>query len=73
MTFGVYRSRWSRQGSMMLKSEHDRRGGDDRIIANGGRQDEFDELTEASHKTSREVLLRQQVKRNTMEGDEDDQ
>ena len=58
---------------MMLKSEHSRRGGDDRIIANSGRQDELDELTEASHKASCEVSLRQQVKGKTMEGDEDDQ
>ena len=38
--------------SMMLKSEHGRRGGDDRIIANDGQQDELDELTEAPHKAS---------------------
>jgi len=29
----------------MLRSEHSRREGDDRIIANGGRQDELDEIT----------------------------
>ena len=49
-----------------------RRRGDDRIIASGGRQDELDELTEASHKTSHGGSLRQQVKK-TAEGDEDDQ
>ena len=58
---------------MMLKSEHGRRGGDDRIIANGGRQDELDELMEASHKASHGFSLRQQVKRKTTEGDENDQ
>ena len=54
----------------MLKSEHDRCGGDDRIMANDGRQDE---LTEAPHKASHGGSLRQQVKGKTMEGDEDDQ
>ena len=54
---------------MMLKSEHGRRRDDDQIIVNGGRQDELDELTKASH----EVSLRQQVKEKTTEGDEDDQ
>ena len=58
---------------MMLKSEHGRRGGNARIIANGGRQDELDKLTEASHKASHEVSLWQQVKEKTTEGDEDDQ
>jgi len=57
----------------MLRSEHGRRSGDDRIIANGGRQDELDELTEASHKVSHGGSLRQQVKGKTVEGDEDDQ
>ena len=57
----------------MLRSEHGRRRGDDRIIANGGRQDELDELTEASHKASHGGSLRQQVKGKTSEGDEDDQ
>ena len=57
----------------MLRSKYDRRGGDDLIIANGGRQDELDELTEASHKASHGGSLRQQVKGKTMEGDEDDQ
>ena len=56
----------------MLRSEYGRCEGDDRIIANDGRQDELDELTEASHKASHGGLLRQQVKRKTMEGDEDD-
>ena len=36
----------------MLKSEHSRHGRDDRIIADGRRQGELDELTEALHKTS---------------------
>ena len=58
---------------MMLRFEHSRRSGDDRIIANGGWQDELDELTEASHKTSDGGSLRQQVKEKTMEGDKDDQ
>jgi len=58
---------------MMLRSEHGRRGGDDWIIANGGRQDELDELTEASHKASHGGSLRQRVKEKTAEGDEDDQ
>ena len=56
----------------MLTSEHDRRGGNDRIITKGGRQDELNELTEASHKASHGGSLRQQVKRKTMEGDGDD-
>ena len=54
----------------MLRSEHGRRGGDDRIIANSGRQDE---LMEASHKASYGGSLRQQVKEKTAEGDDDDQ
>ena len=57
----------------MLKSEHGRCEGNDRIIANGGQQDGFDELTEASHKTSHGGSLRQQVKGKIAEGDEDDQ
>jgi len=57
----------------MLKSEHDKHESDDRIIANGGRQDRLDEFTEAPHKTSHEGSLRQQVKGKTTEGDEDDQ
>ena len=55
----------------MLKSEHGRYGGDDRIIANDGRQDELDELTEVSHKASHRGSL-WQVKEKTAEGDEDD-
>ena len=43
------------QGSMMLRSEHGRRKGDDRIIANDGQQDKIDELTKASHKPSMEA------------------
>ena len=39
----------------MLRSEQGRHGGDDRIIANGGRQDELDELTETSHKNPMEA------------------
>ena len=58
---------------MRLRSQHGRRGGDDRIITNGGRQDELDELMEASHKASHGGSLRQQVKGKTAEGDEDDQ
>ena len=58
---------------MIVKIEHGRHRGDDRIIANGGRQDELDELIEASHKASHGGSLRQQVKRKTTEGDEDDQ
>ena len=58
---------------MMLISEHGRRSGDDRIIANGGWQDEVDELTEASHKASHGGSLWQQVKEKTTEGNEDDQ
>ena len=57
----------------MLRSEHGRRSGDDRIIANGGQQVELNELTEASHKASHEVSMRQQVKGKTTESDEDDQ
>ena len=53
---------------MMLKSEHGRHGGDDRIIAKCGRQDELDELTKASHRG----LLWQQVKEKIAKGDEDD-
>jgi len=49
----------------MLRSEHNRRGGDDQIIANGGRQDEFDELIEASHKESHGGSLGQQVKKKS--------
>ena len=57
----------------MLRSEHSKREGD-QIIANGGRQDELDELTEASHKASHKGSLRQQVKeKKTMVGDENDQ
>ena len=56
---------------MMLTSKYDRRGGDDRIIANGGWQDKLDELTEASHKASHEGSLRQQFKEKIAEGDED--
>jgi len=41
----------------VLRSEHSKCEGDDRIIANGGRQDELDELTEASHKASHGGLL----------------
>ena len=58
---------------MMLKSEHDRRDSDDRIITNDGWQDELDEITEASHKASYRGSLRQQVKGKTAEGDEGDQ
>ena len=58
---------------MMLRSEHGRRESDDRIIANDGRQDELDKLTEASHKASHGGSLRQQVKEKTAESDEDDQ
>jgi len=47
---------------LMLKSEHGRCEGDDRIIANGGWQDGLDELTETSHKESHGGSLRQQVK-----------
>ena len=54
---------------MILRSEHGRRGGDDRIIANGG---QYDELTEASHKASHRGSLWQQVKK-AAEGDKDDQ
>ena len=57
----------------MLRSEHGRHGGDDRIIANDRQQDELDELTEESHKASHGGSLRQQVKGKTAEGDEDDQ
>ena len=57
----------------MLISEHGRRGDDDWIIANGGRQDELDELTEVSYKASHGGSLRQEVKGKTVEGDEDDQ
>jgi len=57
----------------MLRSEYDRRGGDDRIITNGRRLDELDELTEASHKISQGGSLRYQVKGKITEGDEDDQ
>jgi len=57
----------------MLRFEHSRRSGDDRIIANGGWQDELDELTEASRKVSHRGSLRQQVKRKTADSDEDDQ
>jgi len=46
----------------MLRSEHGRCGGDDHITANGGQQDELDELTEASHKASHGDSLWQQVK-----------
>jgi len=53
----------------MLRSEYGRRSGDDRIIANGRRQDELDELTEASHGGS----LRQQIKEKTTKGDENQQ
>ena len=56
----------------MLRSEHGRRGGDDRIIANGERQDGLDELTVASHKASHGDSLWQQVKEKIAEGDEDD-
>ena len=70
MTFGVYWSRWSHQDLIMLRSEYGRCRGDDRIIANGGRQDK---LTEASHKASHGGSLWQQVKRKTTEGDEDNQ
>ena len=58
---------------MMLRSEHGRCVGDDRIIATGRRQDELDELTEASHKASHGGSLWQQVKEKIAEGDEDDQ
>jgi len=58
---------------MILRSEHGTRCGDDRIIANGRRQDELDELTEASHKESHGGSLWQQVKEKIAEGDEDDQ
>jgi len=58
----------------MLRSKHGRRNDDDRIIANGGRQDELDKLAEASHKASPGGSLWQQVKgKKTGEGDEDDQ
>ena len=53
----------------MLRSEHGKRGGDDRIIANDGQQDKLDELYKAFHEGS----LWQQVKEKTVEGDEDDQ
>jgi len=46
---------------MMLRSEHGRHKGDDRIITNGGRQDVLDEHTEASHKAPYGGSLRQQV------------
>jgi len=46
--------RWSRQDSIMLRSEHSKRRGDDWIIANGEQQDE---LMEASHKASHRGLL----------------
>ena len=55
---------------MILKFEPGRRGGDDRIIANGGGQVELDELTEALHKASHGVSLQQQVKGKTTEGDD---
>ena len=58
---------------MMLGFEHGRCRGDDWIIANGGRQDELDELTEASHKASHGGSLWQQVKEKTAKGDEGDQ
>ena len=35
---------WSYQDSMMLKSKHSGHRGDDRIITNGGWQDELDKL-----------------------------
>ena len=57
----------------MLRSEHGRCGGDDWIIANGGRQDELDELMEASHKASYGGSLWQQVKEKIAKGDEDNQ
>jgi len=47
---------------MTPRSERGKRGGDDRIIANGGRQYELDELTEASYRVSHGGLLRQPVK-----------
>jgi len=37
---------------MILKSERERREGDDRIITNDKRQGELDELMEAPHKAS---------------------
>jgi len=49
------------------------RGGDDRIITNGGRQDELDKLTMASHKAFHGGSLRQQIKGKTVEDAEDDQ
>ena len=58
---------------MMLRSEHGRHKGDDRIITNDEQKDELNELTEASHKASHEGSLWQQVKGKTAEGDEDDQ
>jgi len=58
---------------MTFRSEHGRRRSNDQIIANGGRQYEPDELTEASHKASHGGLLRQQVKEKITEGDENDQ
>ena len=57
----------------MLKSEHGRLECDDRIIANGERQDKLDELIEASYKASHRVSLQQQVRGKTMKGDEDNQ
>jgi len=52
----------------MLRSEHGRRSGDDRIIANGGRQGELDELTDASHKASHGGSLQQQVEEKSSGG-----
>ena len=57
----------------MLRSERGRRRDDDWISTNGGRQNELDELMEASHKASHGGSLQQQDKRKTSEGDEDDQ
>ena len=57
----------------MLRYEHGRRGADDRIIANGGWQDELDELMEVSYKASHGGSLKQQVKGKIAESDEDDQ
>jgi len=58
---------------MMLKSEHSRHKGDDRIIANDGQQDELDELMDASHKASHGGSLQFKSKEKIAKGDEDDQ
>ena len=57
---------------MMLRSEHDRRGGDDRIIVNGRGQDKLTSSRRHRARHPMKALYSSKSKEKKAEGDEDD-